>query len=76
MATNNTGDIINNLDDFDDLPPIDDNGLDNGLGESGTANNKVTTYTGVHTQNFRDFLLKQELMRSITECGFEHPSEV
>jgi|TARA_B110000285_G_scaffold225053_1_gene282712 ATP-dependent RNA helicase UAP56/SUB2 len=36
----------------------------------------VTTYTGVHTQNFRDFLLKQELMRSITENGFEHPSEV
>ena len=37
---------------------------------------RVTTYTGVHTTSFRDFLLKSELSRAITECGFEHPSEV
>lgn len=33
-------------------------------------------YAGVHTAAFRDLLLKPELLRSITDCGFEHPSEV
>ena len=66
-------DIVNNLEDFDELPPIEGDFADpNALG----GGQKPTTYTGVNVQNFRDFLLKQELMRSITECGFEHPSEV
>jgi len=34
------------------------------------------SYTGVHSSGFKDFLLKPELMRAITDCGFEHPSEV
>jgi len=33
-------------------------------------------YTGIHTSNFRDFMLKPELARAIVDCGFEHPSEV
>merc|ERR1711871_696634 len=33
-------------------------------------------YAGVHTSGFRDFVLKSELLRAITDCGFEHPSEV
>jgi ATP-dependent RNA helicase UAP56/SUB2 len=28
-----------------------------------------------HSTGFRDFLLKPELLRSIVDCGFEHPSE-
>jgi len=36
----------------------------------------VTTYTGVHSAGFKDFLLKNELNRAIVDCGFEHPSEV
>ena len=28
------------------------------------------------TTGFKDFLLKPELQRAITDCGFEHPSEV
>lgn len=32
--------------------------------------------TGVHSAGFKDFLLKKELNRAITDCGFEHPSEV
>lgn len=37
---------------------------------------KGSTYVGIHTNSFRDFLLKAELLRAITDCGFEHPSEV
>lgn len=36
---------------------------------------KTSTYSGVSLAGFRDFLLKPELMRAITDCGFEHPSE-
>lgn len=34
------------------------------------------TYVSIHSSGFRDFLLKPELLRSIVDCGFEHPSEV
>ena len=33
------------------------------------------TYVSIHSSGFRDFLLKPELLRSIVDCGFEHPSE-
>ncbi|KAG8477868.1 hypothetical protein CXB51_027537 [Gossypium anomalum] len=32
-------------------------------------------YVGIHSLGFRDFLLKPELLRSIVDSGFEHPSE-
>jgi hypothetical protein len=32
------------------------------------------SYAGVHSTSFRDFLLKPELLKAITDCGFEHPS--
>ena len=32
-------------------------------------------YVSIHSSGFRDFLLKPEILRSITDCGFEHPSE-
>ncbi|CAK4031673.1 ATP-dependent RNA helicase sub2 [Lecanosticta acicola] len=34
------------------------------------------SYVGIHSVSFRDFLLKPELLKAITDCGFEHPSEV
>jgi ATP-dependent RNA helicase UAP56/SUB2 len=34
------------------------------------------SYVGIHASGFKDFLLKPELLRSIIDCGFEHPSEV
>jgi len=37
---------------------------------------KKGSYSGVHHTGFRDFLLKAELLNAITDCGFEHPSEV
>eukprot|EP01035_Chromulina_nebulosa_P024746 gene24746-32228_t len=33
-------------------------------------------YVGIHTSNFKDFILKPELLRAVVDCGFEHPSEV
>ncbi|KAA8618473.1 SrmB Superfamily II DNA and RNA helicase [Pyrenophora tritici-repentis] len=40
------------------------------------AGDKKGSYVGIHSTGFRDFLLKDELVRAITDCGFEHPSEV
>ncbi len=30
---------------------------------------------GMHTTTFKDFMLKEELLQSITRNGFEHPSQ-
>jgi len=30
----------------------------------------------INSSGFKDFLLKPELLRAVTDCGFEHPSEV
>ena len=42
---------------------------------SGPGADKKGSYVGIHSTGFRDFLLKPELLRAITDCGFEHPSE-
>ena len=42
---------------------------------SGGSSDKKGSYVGIHSTGFRDFLLKPELLRAITDCGFEHPSE-
>jgi ATP-dependent RNA helicase UAP56/SUB2 len=42
---------------------------------SGGDADKKGSYVGIHSTGFRDFLLKRELLRAITDCGFEHPSE-
>ncbi len=42
---------------------------------SGGNADKKGSYVGIHSTGFRDFLLKPELTRAITDCGFEHPSE-
>jgi ATP-dependent RNA helicase UAP56/SUB2 len=33
-------------------------------------------YVGIHSSSFRDFILKEETVRAVVDCGFEHPSEV
>uniref|UniRef100_A0A8C2FY54 RNA helicase n=1 Tax=Cyprinus carpio TaxID=7962 RepID=A0A8C2FY54_CYPCA len=43
-----------------------------GVGDTG----KKGSYVSIHSSEFRDFLLKPELLRAIVDCGFEHPSEV
>ncbi|XP_052477411.1 DEAD-box ATP-dependent RNA helicase 15 isoform X2 [Gossypium raimondii] len=37
---------------------------------------EIRGYVGIHSSGFRDFLLKPELLRSIVDSGFEHPSGV
>jgi ATP-dependent RNA helicase UAP56/SUB2 len=44
-------------------------------GDTAAAADKKGSYVGIHATGFRDFLLKPELLRAITDCGFEHPSE-
>lgn len=39
------------------------------------AEAKKGSYVGIHSSGFKDFLLKPELLRAISDCGFEHPSE-
>jgi ATP-dependent RNA helicase UAP56/SUB2 len=62
--------------------PTPANGAANGsekkgdLTVSGGNADKKGSYVGIHSTGFRDFLLKPELLRAITDCGFEHPSEV
>jgi ATP-dependent RNA helicase UAP56/SUB2 len=46
-----------------------------GLTAGDAAGDKKGSYVGIHSTGFRDFLLKDELVRAITDCGFEHPSE-
>jgi len=55
--------------DYDD----DDVQVETKLDEKDT---KKGHYAGIHTSNFRDFVLKPELLRAVVDCGFEHPSEV
>jgi ATP-dependent RNA helicase UAP56/SUB2 len=44
--------------------------------ETKVAEKSKDTYVAIHSSGFREFLLKPELLRSISDCGFEHPSEV
>ena len=64
-----------------DLPDYEDYVLENDLEDaaqngSTTAAAKPTAYTGIHCTSFKDMLLKPELLQAITDCGFEHPSDV
>lgn len=46
-------------------------------GKDATTGAEVTKkgFLGIHSTGFKDFLLKSELLKSIVDCGFEHPSE-
>ena len=53
-----------------------ENGADNGTTNGTTKKEVKGAYVSIHSSGFRDFLLKPELLRSIVDNGFEHPSEV
>ncbi len=36
----------------------------------------TTDNVGVHSTSFKDMVLRPELIQSIVDCGFEHPSDV
>ncbi|KAH8834909.1 P-loop containing nucleoside triphosphate hydrolase protein [Flagelloscypha sp. PMI_526] len=45
-------------------------------GAAGADGDGERNFSGIHSTGFRDFLLKPELLRAISDLGFEHPSEV
>lgn len=67
------------VDDIDELAEYesDEEAVTNPTTETKTTETKKEdTYSTIHSCGFREFLLKPELLRSIVDCGFEHPSEV
>eukprot|EP00735_Rhodelphis_limneticus_P009023 TRINITY_DN2480_c0_g1::TRINITY_DN2480_c0_g1_i1::g.8784::m.8784 TRINITY_DN2480_c0_g1::TRINITY_DN2480_c0_g1_i1::g.8784 ORF type:complete len:451 (+),score=133.58,sp/Q9LFN6/RH56_ARATH/73.51/0.0,DEAD/PF00270.24/3e-37,DEAD/PF00270.24/4.5e+03,Helicase_C/PF00271.26/5.1e+03,Helicase_C/PF00271.26/3.7e-24,ResIII/PF04851.10/1.4e-08,CMS1/PF14617.1/1.6e-05,DnaB_C/PF03796.10/6.4e+02,DnaB_C/PF03796.10/0.5 TRINITY_DN2480_c0_g1_i1:68-1354(+) len=64
----------------DDLPDYEpeeeDVNQDAKEATDGAAKGQNKGYVGIHSSGFRDFLLKPELIKAVTDCGFEHPSEV
>merc|ERR1712048_692895 len=75
MADNDV-DVNEELLDYEDEPETEVADGDN-AGDAATKNGKVKgNYVSIHSSGFRDFLLKPEVLRSIGDCGFEHPSEV
>ncbi|CAF3554781.1 unnamed protein product, partial [Rotaria socialis] len=70
-------------DETDDVPRKEYKNGNNGVisiqngSSTGTQSGAVRgSYVSIHASGFKDFLLKPELLRSIMDCGFEHPSEV
>lgn len=69
MAASKAENEAEDLPDFDDdqaAAPGREDGKDSGARGAGA----------ITASGFRDFLLREELMKAIVECGFEHPSEV
>lgn len=68
---------MSNLDQ-DEFVDYDEDEATLAANESKTAAQATTArgHAGIHASGFRDFLLKPALNRAITDCGFEHPSEV
>jgi len=69
---------VNDLADYSDgeLETEEQESLEAGKAEDGSGKTSVDSHSTVHTASFKDFLLKPELLRAITDCGFEHPSQV
>jgi len=58
------------LPDFDDDHTGTKEEKEDGIGDGARVE------AAIRASGFRDFLLKESIMRGIVECGFEHPSEV
>ncbi|KAG5723164.1 ATP-dependent RNA helicase SUB2 [Termitomyces sp. T112] len=80
MSGNDNEDLIDYEDEHEIVPngssaPSAANGAAaSGAGEGEDKDKK--NFSGIHSTGFRDFLLKPELRRAISDLGFEHPSEV
>jgi superfamily II DNA/RNA helicase len=77
MADNDV-DVNEELLDYEDDPETETPAAD-AAAESGAAKQEGKVkgnYVSIHSSGFRDFLLKPEVLRSIVDCGFEHPSEI
>ncbi|KAI0344081.1 P-loop containing nucleoside triphosphate hydrolase protein [Trametopsis cervina] len=52
------------------------NGAPSAAAAAADGDSDKKNFSGIHSTGFRDFLLKPELLRAISDLGFEHPSEV
>eukprot|EP01006_Ploeotia_vitrea_P050604 TRINITY_DN67476_c9_g1_i2.p1 TRINITY_DN67476_c9_g1~~TRINITY_DN67476_c9_g1_i2.p1 ORF type:complete len:460 (-),score=279.35 TRINITY_DN67476_c9_g1_i2:1177-2478(-) len=71
--------ILDNDDDLVDYEEEDNTAQDSTANDADDGKSKEVkkgSYAGIHSSGFRDFLLKPELLHAISDCGFEHPSEV
>lgn len=62
--------------DQEELPDFDEEGAPTAEVSDQAAESTGTSGGVIRASGFRDFLLREELMKAILECGFEHPSEV
>ncbi|KIK47876.1 hypothetical protein CY34DRAFT_146598 [Suillus luteus UH-Slu-Lm8-n1] len=80
MSSHDNEELIDYEDEHDVIP----NGTAPAAHTNGAATSTVDgevdkdkkNFSGIHSTGFRDFLLKAELLRAISDLGFEHPSEV
>ncbi|KAG2160103.1 P-loop containing nucleoside triphosphate hydrolase protein [Suillus bovinus] len=80
MSSHDNEELIDYEDEHDVIP----NGTASAAPANGAAASSVDgemgkdkkNFSGIHSTGFRDFLLKPELLRAISDLGFEHPSEV
>ncbi|KAF8823868.1 hypothetical protein HHX47_DHR9000114 [Lentinula edodes] len=73
MSAPDNEDLIDYEDDIP-IPAATSNGAVSGAADGDDKDKK--NFSGIHSTGFRDFLLKPELLRAISDLGFEHPSEV
>ncbi|PFH54726.1 hypothetical protein AMATHDRAFT_268 [Amanita thiersii Skay4041] len=81
MSAHDNEDLIDYEDDHDIVTngatasSVTNGAASAGLNETEGEKDKKN-FSGIHSTGFRDFLLKPELLRAISDLGFEHPSEV
>jgi len=61
---------------YDDVKPKNNEETKHPIGQANTQVKQADNGTGMCSISFKDFFLREELMRAIKDCGFEHPSEV
>jgi ATP-dependent RNA helicase UAP56/SUB2 len=72
MASHDNEDLIDYEEDEETLQPESTAKAGPATGSNGAQNGEDTkkgSYVGIHSTGFRDFLLKPELLRAITDCG-------
>jgi len=67
-------DVKDNVEDMTELPDYEDQAAD-ALPEVTTGVQK-DTHVAMSSMGWKDFMLNALLFRAISDCGFEHPSEV
>ncbi|KAG1760521.1 P-loop containing nucleoside triphosphate hydrolase protein [Suillus occidentalis] len=79
MSSHDNEELIDYEDEHDVIPNGTVPASTNGAAASavdGEGDKDKKNFSGIHSTGFRDFLLKPELLRAISDLGFEHPSEV